>query len=229
MTTLLELLSQLSLNISFPVLFILLIGVLLVFSGIKRCWQRRLISGGLTGITGLCLMSLAAVVMLMAFNIHTYQRLTYEKPVISLEFHELGPQQYGVTVQYADSGRTAEYLLNGDEWQLDARILRWQPPLQLLGVNTFYRLERLNGRYSNIDQERREPRTVYPLAEEQGLDIWSLTRDHRHWLKWLDAYYGNSAYMPMQDGASYVVSINQYGLMARPDNTPAENAVSTWD
>ena len=229
MTTLLETLSQLDLNISFPVLFIAIIGLLLVFAGIKRFWQRRIISGGLAGTTGLCLMSLAAAVMLVALNIHTYQRLTYEKPIVTLDFHKLGPQQFGVTLNYIDTNESAEFLLNGDEWQLDARMLRWEPPLQLLGINTFYRLERLNGRYSMIEQEQSEPRTVYPLAEEQGLDIWSLTREYHHWMKWLDAYYGNATYLPMRDGARYIVSVNQYGLIARPENKPAREAVSTWD
>jgi len=229
MTTLIESLSQLNLGISFPVLFAALVGLLLVFSGIRRLWQRRIVTGTLAGTGGLCLISLSAAFMLLALNIHTYQRLTYEKPIINLAFKQLGPQKYTVTLEYIEKNRSEEFVLNGDEWQLDARILRWEPALQILGFNTFYRLERLNGRYSSINQELSQPRTVYSLAEEQGLDIWSLAREYQRWLKWLDAYYGNATYLPMQDGARFTVAINQYGLIARPDNTPAEDALSDWD
>ena len=229
MTTLIETLSQLNLGISFLALFAALVGLLLVFSGIRRFWQRRIVTGTLTGTGGLCLISLATAFLLLALNIHTYHRLTYEKPIVTLAFQQLGPQKYQVTMEQMDRNRPVDFILNGDEWQLDARILRWEPALQILGFNTIYRLERLNGRYSKINQELDQPRTVYSLSEEQGLDIWSLAREYHHRLQWLDAYYGNATYLPMQDGARFMVAINQYGLIARPDNKPAEDALSNWD
>jgi hypothetical protein len=229
MTTLIETISQLNLGISFPALFTLLVGLLLIFAGLRRLWQRRIVTGTLAGTGGLCLISLATAFMLLALNMLTYHRLTYEKPIVTLAFTQLGPQKYNVTLEYMDRNQPEEFTLNGDEWQLDARILRWEPALQILGFNTIYRLERLNGRYGKIDQEKSRPRTVYSLAEEQGLDIWSLAREYQYWLKWLDAYYGNATYLPMQDGARFVVAINQYGLIARPDNIPAEDALSEWD
>jgi len=60
-------------------------------------------------------------------------------------------------MEQMDRNRPVDFILNGDEWQLDARILRWEPALQILGFNTIYRLERLNGRYSKIDQELDQP------------------------------------------------------------------------
>jgi hypothetical protein len=66
------------------------------------------------------------------------------------------------------------------------------------------------------------------LARKQGLDVWSLAHDYQRWLKWLDAYYGSATYLPMQDGARFIVSLNQYGLMARPDNAQAESALPNW-
>ena len=77
MTTLIETLSQLNLGISFLALFAALVGLLLVFSGIRRFWQRRIVTGTLAGTGGLCLISLATAFLLLALNIHTYHRLTY--------------------------------------------------------------------------------------------------------------------------------------------------------
>ena len=41
--------------------------------------------------------------------------------------------------------------LRGDEWQMDARVVNWKPPATLLGLDPIYQLDRLSGRYSDID------------------------------------------------------------------------------
>lgn len=228
MSELLESLLLLELHISFPALLAALIGMLLLSSACMRLWQRRLVTAGLTGSLGLALICGAVAVLLLALNIHTYQRLTYERPVAVISFDELGPKEYRATLSYPDGKRVEAYQLRGDEWQLDARVLRWEPLLQLLGFNAVYRLERLGGRYRAIEEERSQPRTVYSLAREQGLDLWSLAHQYPRWLGWLDAYYGSATYLPIQDRARYIVSITQSGLIARPENVPAAEALSTW-
>lgn len=229
MATLIEILPELNLNVSLTVLLLALLGLLLLLSGIRRCWHRHLLSGSLTGSLGITLLCLSALVFAIALNLHTYYRLTYEKPIARLYFEQQAATEFRTTITYLDDRHTEEYWLHGDEWQLDARILRWHPPFQLLGLNSLFRLERLSGRYANIEQERSAPRTVYALGQPQGLDIWSIAREYERWLKWMDAYYGSATYLPMRDGAKYDVFINQYGLMARPANMAADEAAGTWD
>jgi hypothetical protein len=69
---------------------------------------------------------------------------------------------------------------------------------------------------------------VYALAENPGLDLWKATLDHPTRLPFVDAVYGNAAYMPMSDGARYEVSITQSGLIARPVNAAAQQAAGSW-
>ncbi len=228
MTILLEYLPELDLNISLIVLFLGLLGLLLFLSGIRRCWNRHLISGSLSGCLGITLICLSALVFAVALNLQTYYRLTYEKPVVALSFRQLAPAEFEVTLTYLENQQQERYRLQGDEWQLDARMLRWHPPLQIMGLNSLFRLERLSGRYADIEQERTAPRTAYALGQQQGLDIWSIAREYELWLQWMDAYYGSATYLPMQDGAKYEVSVNQYGLMARPINPAAEEAINIW-
>ena len=47
----------------------------------------------------------------------------------------------------------SEFVLLGDEWQLDARVIRWTLPGQLAGLPPVYRFERLSGRYGDPKQE----------------------------------------------------------------------------
>lgn len=230
MSEILQSLSVLDVGITFPVMVSILIGLMFIVLSLTRLRHFRLFAAFIQGLCGLSLVLIGMVFLLVALNIHTYQRLTHEKAIANLAFTQTGPQEYEVLMENLENGTSRLFHLKGDEWQIDARILRWKPAFQVLGANTLYRLERLSGRYSQINDENNKSRTVYALSDrKQGLDLWSLSREYRSWLKWLDAYYGSAAYLPMEDGAIYVVSINQTGLIARPENTPAEDAISDWD
>lgn len=225
---LLQILPELGSNVSLLVLLTGILGLLFILLAFSRFRQRRIVTAGLSALSGAALVCLGALLLAVSMNIHTYQRLTYEHPVAELKFKRLATRHYQVELTVPDNSGLKQYQLLGDEWQLDARILRWAPPLQLLGLNTRYRLERLSGRYFDDALERSQPRTIYSISTDAGLDIWSLARDYQVWLPWIDAYYGSATYLPMQDGARFIVTINQYGLIARSGNTEAEDAVYKW-
>lgn len=213
------------LNVSIAVLALL--GILLFALGLRRLWRRRLITGSLQGLLGLLLIAGAGLTFALALNLYTYQRLTHESPLAQVRIQALGPQDYRLYL-IRPGHKAMSFELLGDEWQLDARILKWRGTANLLGLDTDYRLERLSGRYRNLNEARTGPRTVYQLSTKGGLDLWSLARRYRRWLPWLDAIYGSAAYMPMADGARYEVSVGTTGLVARPLNAQARQAVAQW-
>jgi hypothetical protein len=118
--------------------------------------------------------------------------------------------------------------IRGDEWQIDARVLKWKGMGTLLGLDTLYRFERVAGRYADAGQEKTLPRTVYPLAAPAPFDLWTLLKAHPRWLPLADALYGSAAYAPMADGAQYAVNISTTGLLLRPLNEPARKALGGW-
>ena len=118
--------------------------------------------------------------------------------------------------------------LRGDEWQLDARVITWKPPATILGLEPVYQLERLSGRYSSVDRERSEERTVHGLAGERALDLWSLARNFPKITPGMDAFYGTATYLPMADGARFRVTLSRDALIARPINDAARQAVGDW-
>ncbi|TDJ18492.1 MAG: hypothetical protein E2O62_03725 [Gammaproteobacteria bacterium] len=101
--------------------------------------------------------------------------------------------------------------------------------MNLAGLDSLYRLERISGRYHDIEEERTGNRTVYSLAENKGLDIWSITKRYPSWLPWIDAYYGTATYLPMSDKAQFKITLSQTGLLARPVNGPGKQAIRLWD
>lgn len=204
-----------------------LLGLTLFILGIRRIWHWKMLSGGIQGISGALLISLALLVASLATNLHTYQRLTHENPVATLRFEQLGPQHFRAIL--ARPKAVAEiYELKGDEWQLDARALKWKGFATVLGFDSGFQLERLSGRYHNVQQEGVAPRSVNILYKGEGIDIWSLAKRYPRWLPWVDAVYGSATYMPMAHGARYQVSMSQSGLIARPMNSPAQKAVEEW-
>lgn len=204
-----------------------LLGLILFILGIRRIWRWKMLSGGLQGISGALLISLALLVASLATNLHTYQRLTHENPVATLRFEQLGPQYFRAVLARPDTPAEI-YELRGDEWQLDARVLKWKGFATVLGLDSGFQLERLSGRYHDIQQENSAPRSAHPLYTSEGVDIWSLARQYPRWLPWVDAVYGSATYMPMVHGASYQISLTQSGLIARPTNAIAEQALKNW-
>ncbi len=203
-------------------------GLLLLMHSASRVRRRRMLAASGSGLSGLCLLALGGLAAAVALNLHTYQRLTHEQDVATLAFRERGPEHFQVTVEYADKRPTQRYALHGDEWQLDARIIKWRGTANLLGLDTLYRVERLSGRYRDVARERTERRSVFALAPQPGLDLWSAARRYERWLPWVDASYGSATYLPMADGARYQVRVTQSGLVARPANAAAQRAVAGW-
>ena len=209
-------------------ILIALFGLLLLALACQRLYRARFIAATGSALMGLLLLSLAGLLFVISLNLHTYARLTHEKPVAQIVFEARGPQQYRATLAEVPSGEMQLFMLSGDEWQLDARVLKWQGWANLLGLDAQYRLERIGGRYRDIEQERNDQRTVYALSENPGLDLWLLSTQYPRWLPFVDAVYGSATYMPMADGARYEISITQSGLITRPINPAAEAAAGSW-
>jgi hypothetical protein len=207
--------------------FISILGLILILLSVARLYQRRMISAGLHGFSGLVLVLSSLLVFSVSLNLHTYQRLTYEQAIAELTFQKISPQYFKVILKLSEDN-TKVYDLYGNEWQLDARVLKWHGIANLFGLDANYRLERISGRYREIQQERSKPRTVFSLSDSAGLDLWSLVKQYGKWFPWIDAYYGSAAFMPMADQANYRVSITQSGLIARPVNEQGNRVLQSW-
>ena len=204
-----------------------LTGVLLLIAAVRRLRRRRLFGGVLTGATALVLILLSVCAALIAANLVTYQRLSFEQPAGELQLTRAGPREFSAVLTYP-TGERARFALQGDEWQVDARVLKWHSFVNLIGFDTAYRLERISGRYTRVEDERTQARTVYALNQPQRIDPWELVHAYRSWVPWIDAHYGSAVFLPMADGALYEIKVSQSGLVARPLNQAARDAVGSW-
>ncbi len=204
-----------------------LAGILFLLVAGRRLRRRKVFSGVLSGGTALVLILLSVCAALIAANLRTYQRLSYELPAGELQLMRTGEREFNAVLTYP-SGERSNFALRGDEWQIDARVLKWHAFANLLGFDTAYRLERIGGRYTRIEDERAQARTVYSLNPPQRIDPWDLVHRYHSWIPWVDALYGSAAFLPMADGALYEIKVSQSGLIARPLNQAARDAIGGW-
>ena len=199
----------------------------LIFSTLRHARRRRPLraTGSLAG--GAVAGTLGGASLLLAFSYIGYGRLVDEQVVSRIEFSQSAPEEYVARMMIAGEPDRL-FALRGDEWQLDARVINWKPPATLLGLDPIYQLERLSGRYSSVDAELSEQRTVHALSDDMTLDVWRIARRFPRLLPGVDAYYGTATYLPMADGARFEISITRTALVARPMNDPARLAVGEW-
>ena len=143
--------------------------------------------------------------------------MTTDQPVARIEAHQQADGQFRVSATAPGVG-ARQYVLYGDQWQIDARVVRWRLPALMAGVPPLYRLERLSGRYSDTAREASATRSVHALDDWPAPDLGQLKQSFPNWFPFVDVQFGSAAYMPLFDGAKYQVFLDPRGaLFVRPD------------
>ena len=87
----------------------------------------------------------------------------------------------------------------------------------------------MSGRYYDIEKETTAKRTAYQVHDSlHGIDVWKILNANPHWIPVVDAVYGSATYLPMKHGALYEISLSNTGLVARPVNNVAREAVEEF-
>ena len=208
-----------------------------IFVGLLlRIWSRakkgKFLRAGFYSLPAVVTLLALFLLLLVISNLTTYQRLTFERDILRLAVREESQQVYQISLEYLDTDgekRIDRYQLKGDEWQLEAKILKWKGWANLMGLDSYYQLDRISGRYRDIEDATGKPPSAYHLAGEQrGINLWELKRLMKTGLPILDAYFGQAVFLPMEQGAVYTISVNQSGLLARPHNEIGQQAIENW-
>ena len=117
-------------------------------------------------------------------------------------------------------------VLDGELWQLDARIFRWKGLAALIGLAPGYRLDALSGRFLALEQQSGPP----PPGSQSplGVDLWRWLRAGEHDLFLFEPLAGRVTFLPMADKAVFAVNYGVAGLLAEPMNLAAEEALRDW-
>ncbi|MBL8550641.1 MAG: hypothetical protein JNJ73_11715 [Hyphomonadaceae bacterium] len=224
------------------------LGVFLLGNGVRHVIGGKLFKGGRSVLGGGIAAAAGLGVGLMGLNVQTYSRLTYERPVALVSARQTGPQLFSVTMCEPQTGKVQNFEVHGDQWRLEAYVLKWQPWANVLGLDAQYELDRISGRYVTTEDELNAPRSAYDLAEAKdaptmvgaaenpqgamdqiftkGINVLDLPEPLQKWAPAVDTRYGNGVFMPLTDGGVHQVWFTQDSLIAR-DGTAEEFAQCT--
>lgn len=190
-----------------------LASLFLLAVGVRAARGRPLlaVSGGLLA---LALLSLSGLFAALAVSVHGYRALTREEIAAVVEIEPVERQRFVAQVTLAD-GRSRRFELAGDELYVDARVLKWSPWANLLGLHTSYALDRVAGRYTDLENERQAPRTIHSLVTGAPLDAFVLRREHELLAPLVDASYGSATFTAADRPITLEVRVSTTGLLVR--------------
>ncbi|MBP9010055.1 MAG: hypothetical protein WAP08_06750 [Smithellaceae bacterium] len=177
--------------------------------------RKKKIFGSLTAVLcALLCFSLAALSGTIAVATKGYRALTHEEVAAVVRVEPAGEKRVTAHFRFAD-GREAFYQIAGDSLYVDAHILKWKPIANVFGLHTFYELDRVSGRYMNIEDELSGPRTLYSISSDKPLDIFNLRRIYPVFRPLLDCQYGSAAFINTDKPATLEIRVSTTGLLIR--------------
>lgn len=182
----------------------------------RAAGDRRWTGSAIRSLLGLLLLALAGLAGTISVGLRGYRALTLEVLAATVTTEPVSPQRFRATIVFPDR-RLAMYELAGDAFYVDARILKWHPFVNLLGLHTDYELDRVAGRYNSVSDERTKPHTTYELVPPRPplVDLFFLAR-RRLLGPLVDAEYGSAAFVAAGGPAHYEVRVSTTGLLMRP-------------
>ena len=159
---------------------------------------------------------LAAIAfVLLTATIYTYDQLTAETLIAELRFDATGDRQYVAHLRTGDHCAERTLPVFGDQWRIDAEFVKWKYWALLLGLDSQYRLDRLEGRYRSAAEQNSHRNVAHDLADRTAVDLVELAESLGSWNFLLDATYGSSTYQDIDVGKVYSVYRTTTGVITR--------------
>ena len=170
--------------------FALFFLILTVSSGKKR----KLMATGTHFVMTLLMISLSALFGSISISIHGYQALTREELAATIRITPSAEQKFSALFIMPDGSERA-FSLAGDQLYIDAHILKWKPIANIFGLHTSYELDRVAGRYVDLNDERNKVHTHYSLSQKKLFNMFDLRQKFALLSPLLDAEYGSASFI----------------------------------
>lgn len=158
-------------------------------------------------------------VLLLGMVLRTYISFNRADHIGVVECLNWDPQERFMVLSFTEirhghPGRTQTYSLYGDQWEVSAHVLKWDPGLNLLGMHTGYHLWQIKGAYQDAQAESERPHRAYALQGGQDW-LFSLVVFMGEKVPGVEAIYGNAVSRPARAGERYDVFVTTSGLSVR--------------
>jgi hypothetical protein len=197
-----------------PALVAAICAVACVLAAIAAARRKRRFGAAAGTTLALLLFTLAALMGTIAVATQGYRALTREDLAATVVVRPTAPREFTALVTFPD-GRDTMFVLRGDQVYVDAHILKWKPIANILGLHTAYELDRIGGRYLDLEHERDSARTIFSLSKPKRMDMFSLRRRWAAFAPLLDAEYGSGTFVMAERPDSLQVLVSTSGLLIR--------------
>jgi len=157
------------------------------------------------------------------FAMQGYQQLTEETLIAELQFEKLGENRYLAKLYLPHHCGAIDYPISGNQWRLDVEFTKVKYWATLIGIDSLYRLDRLQGRFRSIKDENQYESAAYDLhAVDTTLEV---TRGYARKIfnVMYDTDYGSSNYAEIDIDKRYLVYKTPTGLLTRRE--PVDDAL----
>lgn len=165
----------------------------------------------------LAILAVVAFILMLGTSIYTFHALTDETLIAELEFDRTGEQRYLAHLRTGDFCTELSFDVPGEQWRVDAQFLKWKYWASLLGIESQYRLERLEGRYRSVADQNEKPTLAHELAPPSAIDIGGLAGALGRFNFLADASYGSSTYHDIDTASRYLVFKSPTGIFTRSE------------
>jgi hypothetical protein len=165
----------------------------------------------------LAILAVVAFILMLGASIYTFHALTDETLIAELEFDRTGEQRYRAYLRTGDFCTEQVFDVPGEQWRVDAQFLKWKYWATLLGLDSQYRLERLEGRYRSVAEQNERPTLAHALAPPSAIDIGGLSGALGRLNFLADASYGSSTYHDIDTTIRYLVVKSPTGIFTRTE------------
>ena len=164
--------------------------------------------------------SIVLMLMLLSASIYTFNVLTAETLIAELRFDQTGNRQYLAHLRTGDRCDERTLPVLGEQWRVDAEFLKWKYWATLLGLDSQYRLDRLEGRYRSTAEQNTAPNIAHDLGGGTAVDVVDLAGALGSWNFLIDATYGSSTYQDIDTANVYYVYRTPTGIITRFEPRP---------
>ncbi|MDH3267511.1 MAG: hypothetical protein OEM46_01530 [Ignavibacteria bacterium] len=194
----------------------ILLCVIFLFAFFTSLRKKRFFGAVRNFTFAVLMLTLSLLFGTISISIQGYNALTREELAATVEIFPVSKQIFMARITFTDSSEK-QFKLEGDEFYIDAHILKWKSLANLLGLHTFYELDRIAGRYTDIEDETNKNRTVYSVAEDKLIDAFDLCLKYPFLSFLVDAEYGSASFVTTNAHKNLKIMVSTTGLLIRDE------------
>jgi len=199
-------------------IIIICFSLLALWRSIRLFSRLRLISASWRLCASIVFFVLGFAIGGLYLSTQNYRQLTHEQYAGELQIQPNGRDRF-VAHLVLTGGQHISAPLYGDQVQLSAYIVKWKPWLSALGFNTLYRLDRISGRFSQVQTAMAAQFSAHPINPDSKADIASWRKQYQCLSVLVDLEQGSAAYVAADKPIRYDVYISVDAVLLRASQT----------